>query len=70
MSRPRQRQPHELLTRILAHLNNDYNAPATEAKQEVYGAWADAYTLREGFSPDPPKRSYYGAKDSLRNPHR
>ena len=66
MSQPHKRQPRELLSRILEHLNDDYNAPEATAKQEIYGAWADAYNLRDALPPA--RRSYYGARGSTRNP--
>lgn len=76
MSQPKQRQPRELLTSI-------YNQCMSEWRElhwhngQIVGwdcAALDAATemliLQIGMPPDKPKRSYYGAKGSLSNPHR
>lgn len=71
MSQPKQRQPRELLTRIKTRIMNDrwaHNWPWYRAS--VWFIIDELDPLIESLPLDPPKRSYYGSKGSLFNPHR
>ena len=77
MSRPRTRQPRELLARISTTLFGTIASVSVTPRKgdplwrdAAQWAFDDVCRLVDELPPDPPKRSYYGSKGSLRNPHR
>lgn len=71
MSKPRTRHPRELLFSIAYHCTYEMldSGPATDWDTACFSVAATLLKSRETLPPDPPKRSYYGAKGGLRNPH-
>ena len=74
MSRRLLRQPYELLTRIMGHLQWEHRISEGAYQQVCYRAWWDVYCLAKATpndpEPKPAKRAYYGSKGSLSNPFR
>ena len=74
--RPKQRQPRELLVRIISTLIGTWASISVQPRKgdplwrkAAQAALEDVWPLLDALPPDPPKRSYYGAKGSLRKPH-